>query len=349
MNKHQNFSWAVVGAGPAGIATIGKLIDFGVDPHTIVWIDPAFKGGAFGTKWRHVPSNTLVALFRKFFLACQAFHFDQCPPEFAFHQLPPEKTCPLFVVAEPLQWVTEQLKPQVVCVTGWVEELKLCQHNWQIHLNENTYCFKNVVLAIGAEPKMLSYPVLTTLCLETALNPGQLASACESDDTIAVFGSSHSAILILRNLLEHTSVKKVINFYRDPLRYAVNLGDEILFDDTGLKGTTAQWARENLEGDLPKRLNRLLVSSPDFQKYLHECTKVIYAVGFERCYLKVEGLDSLTYNDKTGIIAPGLFGIGIAFPEAKENHLGIVEYRVGLWKFMDYLNKIVPVWLKYSL
>lgn len=35
--------WTVVGVGPAGIATVGKLIDLGVDPSCIVWIDPHFE------------------------------------------------------------------------------------------------------------------------------------------------------------------------------------------------------------------------------------------------------------------------------------------------------------------
>ena len=35
--------WLIVGAGPAGIATAGVLIDLGIDPHTMVWLDPEFN------------------------------------------------------------------------------------------------------------------------------------------------------------------------------------------------------------------------------------------------------------------------------------------------------------------
>ena len=46
----KNFDWAVIGAGPAGIAAIGKLLDAGIEPQRIAWIDPTFAVGDFGTQ-----------------------------------------------------------------------------------------------------------------------------------------------------------------------------------------------------------------------------------------------------------------------------------------------------------
>jgi hypothetical protein len=84
-------------------------------------------------------------------------------------------------------------------------------------------------------------------------------------------------------------------------------------------------------------------------QYLPQCDKVIYAIGFERRHLPViEGVGHVDYIEECGIIAPGLFGFGIAYPEAKINFIGRKEYRVGLWKFMDYLQRVLPIWLKYS-
>ena len=45
------FQWAVVGAGPAGIAAVGKLLDHGVLPKTILWLDPQFCVGDLGRFW----------------------------------------------------------------------------------------------------------------------------------------------------------------------------------------------------------------------------------------------------------------------------------------------------------
>ena len=83
------------------------------------------------------------------------------------------------------------------------------------------------------------------------------------------------------------------------------------------------------------------------QKYLPNCQKAIYGVGLTPRQLEVKGFHDLKHNEQSGIIAPGLFGFGVAFPEAKTNRFGTVERRVGLWKFMDYLNRVLPVWLQY--
>lgn len=59
----------------------------------------------------------------------------------------------------------------------------------------------------------------------------------------------------------------------------------------------------------------------------------------------VNGESQVKHNPMTGVIAPGLFGVGIAFPQAKVNRDGLLEHRVGLWKFMQYLNDVLPLWM----
>ncbi len=49
------------------------------------------------------------------------------------------------------------------------------------------------------------------------------------------------------------------------------------------------------------------------------------------------------YNGQTGVIAPRLFGIGIAFPEHKIDD-GHPRYIVGLNCFMDYAQRLIPQW-----
>jgi len=344
---HTSFDWAIIGAGPAGIAAVGKLIDHGIAPRKIAWIDPEFTVGDFGTKWRKVSSNTKVALFLKFFEDCASFQYSAAP-DFAINQADPEKTCLLELAAEPLQWITDHLKDKIHAIHGKVQHLTLYDRHWHITLAESTLRAKNVVVTTGAEPKSLSFPGIEEIHLTTALDPNQLKAACHKDDVVAVFGASHSAIIILKSLLEECHVKKVINFYLSPLRYAVYLDDEILFDDTGLKGTTAEWAREHINGTLPSKLERVVSSEEAIRANLPLCNKAIYATGFQKRLIPVDGMLTLEYNNRNGIIAPGLFGLGIAFPEAKTDRFGTLEYRVGLWKFMDYLNRVMPVWLKYG-
>lgn len=205
----------------------------------------------------------------------------------------------------------------------------------------------NVVLAVGSTPKALDFQGLTEIPVETVLDPAKLAKEDLDGSTVAVFGSSHSTMIALPNLLD-TPVSKIINFYRGPLRYAVQFADWMLHDDIGLKGHAAQWARTNIDGTLPARLERCSIKSPEFQTTLAMCDRVVYTVGFDRREtVQTPQWGKLDYNASNGIIAPGLFGLGIAYPHYKVDPLGSGQYRVGLEKFMRDLNQLLPIWLHY--
>lgn len=344
----QILEWLVIGAGPAGIAAVGKLLDQQIPANKIGWLDPAFKVGDLGTKWQQVSSNTKVSLFLKFLNGCHSFKYEERPKKFPIDDLNPQDHCLLKEVAMPLQWITNHLIQKVQPIHEEAIALNLTSGNWEVKTKTTQIVAKNVILGIGSEPKTLSYPHAELIPFDVSLNPDQLAQHVHSKDVIAVFGASHSAVLILASLMK-TNVKMVYNFYRSPLLYAVELEDWILFDNTGLKGFAADWSRQNLDGKWPAKLKRLLVSDHTFEEVFALCNKVVYAVGFERRKLPVlEQYEDLTYNATTGIIAPGLFGLGIAFPQAKLDRLGNLEHRVGLWKFMDYLNEMIPIWLKYG-
>ncbi len=259
----------------------------------------------------------------------------------------PEETCALALVADPLVWIIEHLRERVQTFKTTATALFLERRRWRIETEQGELSSTNVILAVGAVPKKLNYPQLKEIPVEVALDPEKLADEPLENATVAVFGSSHSSMIALPNLLRNP-VEKVINFYRSPLRYAVYLDDWILFDDTGLKGQAAAWARENIDGVHPERLERCWVSRPDFEEKLAACDRVIYTVGFERRTLPVtKQWGQLDYNPVNGILAPGLFGLGIAFPERATDRYGYVEYRVGLKKFMDHINAVLPLWLRY--
>src|SRR4029079_10035011 len=65
--------WLIVGAGPAGLCVIGILIDIGIDPQKITWIDPEFSLGRMGAYYSQVPANSDVKEFIKFINACACF------------------------------------------------------------------------------------------------------------------------------------------------------------------------------------------------------------------------------------------------------------------------------------
>ncbi len=341
------YAWTVIGAGAAGIAAVGKLLDQGIPPEKIAWIDPAFAAGDLGQKWRSVSSNTIAGTFLSFLNGSGAFRFSEAPP-LALQEVNPDETCALALVAEPLVWITEHLRERVDVFETTATALRLQRRQWTIQTKQQLVASENVVLAVGAVPKKLSYPHLEEIPVEVALDPEKLAQQPLHGATVAVFGSSHSSMIGLPHLLRHP-VEKVINFYRSPLKYAVYLDDWILFDDTGLKGRAAVWARENIDGAFPERLERCWVSGPEFEEKLAECDRAVYTVGFERRKLpETPQWGQLEYNQQNGILAPGLFGLGIAFPEYAEDPYGFGQYRVGLQKFMDYLNSVLPLWLVYG-
>jgi cation diffusion facilitator CzcD-associated flavoprotein CzcO len=340
------YAWAVIGAGPAGIAAVGRLLDQGIPEDKIAWIDPAFAAGDLGQKWRAVSSNTIAETFLNFLNGSAAFRFSQAP-SLPLHDVDPEQTCALDLVADPLLWITAHLRERVHVFQTTARSLFLGNRHWRIETEQQEVVAENVVLAVGAVPKKLAYPGLQEIPVEVALDPERLAEQSLDGATVAVFGASHSSMIVLPNLLRHP-VKQVINFYQSPLKYAVYLDDWILFDDSGLKGRAADWARENIDGVYPERLDRCWVSSPEFDDKLAQCDRVVYTVGFERRRLpETPQWGLLDYNRRNGILAPGLFGLGVAFPEYAEDPYGFGQYRVGLKKFMDYLDSVLPLWLRY--
>lgn len=342
-----SYEWTVIGAGPAGIAAVGRLLDHGIAAERIAWVDPAFAAGDIGQKWRSVPSNTHVALFGEYFNGSKSFRFSEAPP-MALRELEPHETCALGLVAEPLVWITEQLREQVDTVTATATTLQLQNRRWRIETDGRDIASENVILAVGADPKRLHHPGLEEIAVEAALDPEKLRGESLAGATVGVFGSSHSSMIVLPNLLRQP-VERIINFYRSPLKYAVYLDDWILFDDTGLKGQAAAWARENIDGALPERLERCWVASPEFADKLAQCDRVVYTVGFERRRLpETPQWGRLDYNRTNGILAPGLFGLGIAFPQYARDPYGYGQFRVGLKKFMDYLDAVLPLWLRYG-
>ncbi|MEM7284478.1 MAG: pyridine nucleotide-disulfide oxidoreductase, partial [Pseudomonadota bacterium] len=219
---------------------------------------------------------------------------------------------------------------------------------WEVVLGEESFHSRNVVLAIGSNPKRLEHPHLEEIPVQIALNDERILGEDLKGDTVAVFGSSHSSMIVLQNLLK-TEAKRILNFYLHPLKFSVNLGEWMLYPNTGLRGAAAVWAREAIDGTWPDRLERYPCSDPKFDKILASCNKVVYTIGFQaRTPPLTPQFPELSYNDCNGIIAPGLFGLGIAYPQRVVDPFGNVEHNVGLWKFMNYLNSVVDVWMEYS-
>ncbi len=188
------------------------------------------------------------------------------------------------------------------------------------------------MLATGAHPKTITLEGVQQIPLDQALDKDKLATHIAPTDCVGIIGSGHSAILIIKYLTE-LSVTRIVNFFKKPIVYPVQTRMGIAWQEAGLKGDVAHWAKTVLEVNPPQNVLRILNTAQALREFLPHCTKVIYAAGFERNELPgVNGDASVydAYDRHSGLIAPNLHGVGIAFPQQKVDPLGNIELLVGL-------------------
>lgn len=341
-------NWLIVGAGPAGLCVIGVLLDIGVDPQQITWIDPEFSLGRLGAHYGQVSANSTAKEFIKFLNACACFQECSGPAIESLKQLESLHQFPLLqAIIEPLQCITRHLCKKVKSIQTSMTTLNFEHSHWKVDTtSRDVINAQHVILATGSHPKTLSYKTEQIIPLDIALDPQNLREIITKDDIVAVVGDSHSAVLLLKFLSE-MPVKHIYNFYKNPFVYASNFDGWLINGTTGLKGIAAEWARTILENNPPANLTRLKSTPSLLEHMLLQCSKTIYAIGFERNELPA--INSTTpiehYNPTNGLIAPRLFGIGIAFPEQRVNQYGDKETRIGLDSFMDYAHRLVPQWV----
>lgn len=335
---------AVIGAGPAGISAVATLLDNNFPAQSIIWIDPEFSVGRLGKYYSTIPSNTKIRGIVTFLNKSHFFATRQ-QPSFMIHSLNPQKTSLLKFVIEPLTWCSTQLQEVVPWVANTVTSIS--QNTTDLTLlcsNGNTLTVDTIILATGSEPNLLDIETSTPILpLDNALSSHYLARTITSLDTVGVFGSSHSAILILKYLSE-IPVKKIINFYKNPLIYATPMGSWTMHNSTGLKEETAWWAKNILEKRPPHNLERYLNTPQNLKTYLPQCTKIIAAIGYKPT--PINGIDITQYNPNTGLLAPNIYGIGIAFPYRSKDPLGNKEIHVGVLDFLEQAERIIPKLIK---
>jgi len=348
-SENNDVQWTIVGAGPAGIITIGLLLDLGIPPQRIAWIDPEFNVGRLGKYYTTVPGNSQTDVFIELINSCKVFQCCNPSSLCIINSVGPEEDYPLNIIVEPLQTITDYLRTRVKAYKTELKSLEFVDDSWHIGTKQESFSSHIVVLATGCHPKTLSNITTPEIPLDLALDKNTLATLINEQDSIAVVGGSHSAVLILKYLTE-LKVKRIINFYKKPLCYAYE-ADGIYYHATdGLKGTAARWAQHVLEKNCPAHLIRIKNSPEAFDAWLPVCNKIIYAIGYDRNELPtIPTLPNTiydSYNATTGVIGPRLFGIGIAFPEQFIDQTGEQQVGIGLIDFMQYAQSVLPIWLQ---
>lgn len=330
-------SWTVIGAGPAGIMTIGMILDRGVPFEDIIWVDKKFEVGRMGELYTNVPGNGTVRQYKELLEKCVIFKHVRMHTKSkaidALYTLDLNHTPKLKILVNALLDVSNYIKKHVHALQDTMTQLDFHDNLWHVKTHTTSFCTDNIVLATGAHPKILHHKgEPAVIDLDKALDKSKLAQEVNAHDSVAVIGSGHSALLVVKHLAE-LSVSRIINFYNKPIVYPTPMNGGIAWKETGLKGKLATWAKTVLQVNPPKNVIRLISTPEEIAVWLPQCTKVIYAIGFERNELPpINGDQSLyeSYNRSTGIIAPRCFGVGIAFAQEEVDPLGNIEELVGL-------------------
>lgn len=335
--------WLVVGAGPAGIATIAALLDAAVKPENIIWVDDAFKVGALGKFYRNVPPNSSRQNFFTFFnlsahLRRYGYLYRHLSPT-----APSKRT--LTEVIKPLQEITDHLRLSVANICAHLTSLTYDKNSdlWHAFLPAIKLEARNVILATGSSPKSLQHEEQArTVPLHVALNKRKLQQSIASTETVAVYGSSHSAALVLKNLVE-LGYSHIFHIYKYPFRFRKKTKEGFVYPFSGLQGEAAKWASHNLPHptitSLPLTDNRLPAT-------LNKCSVIIDAIGFQPSSLPIRAEDLYREPQGDHELGPRLYGVGIAFPDQAKDAAGHSEAAVSLLAFMKTLKREIPRWIK---
>lgn len=365
----------VIGAGPGGLTAVACMLDKGAP--SLTWIDPHFLGGRWGERYGEVPSNTKVRLFLDFVRASPFLSqlVAEAPQPNAYTHLaalPQDKGCPIRAAADLVVFVAQQMQlrrtDRVRMLHGHVLGLQRHAGSWTARVQADSgatsaVACARVVLATGSEPVAPpDAPAGRVLDLDTALTPTALRRWIDAaaPRALAVVGSSHSAVLALKNITDVAPALPVTHYFRHALRYAEEMdGGWILHDNTGLKGVAAAWARETYprlarisKVQLPADRNDEATLYRRELQGADAAHDAVYAVGFRALpapEVRVDGEAEprrIAYDDRSGRFdVPGLFGCGIAYPERVTDPRGNVEHAVGMWKFMKYVKRVSGDWV----
>lgn len=376
--------YAVIGAGPAGIAAIIKLINSGVAAHKIIWVDPQFKVGDFGTllsEGSSVPGNTNVGSYQKVYRAMYAA-LPECKPtieeesKFEITRLASHITCSIKIAAEPLQFLTQKLCQRVQVVKATVSSAQEIANGVELIMRDelgktSKKIAKKLILAMGATPKKMKFAETQLIDCNVAFTRSKLGAYLKAHPEIkkvAVIGSSHSAALAVMHLLEMGVAVK--QFMKKPYLFArtvvaANGTSHTQFDNTGLKGEVAIFTQQLLEDKKNNKGKFAAMWQPNIYngtllpQDLSLCSHAVIAIGYEpAATLQINGLplSAFRHDEQTtqmmrqdGRVLPGIFGIGIAYPSKITAPSGEVEFSVGVTKFWPNLNeKVLTIWKSTS-
>jgi cation diffusion facilitator CzcD-associated flavoprotein CzcO len=313
----------IIGSGAAGLLLLYNLEKNGIPPEQVVLVDPNLCGGDLSEKWSHVRSNTLWSQL------LNAVPYPETLPE-NYSNLDPNSPCPLRHYIKYLKDATKSYMKN--CELHSTYATKVWQEGkWYIQIKHQEVPLEVdvLLLATGSEPKYLDLPY-PSISLSTALHKENLSFHVKKGDHILVFGTAHSATLIVKNLLDCGAA--VTNFYASAKPFYFDRDG----DYDGLKQDAAEIADKILSKELPVKL----FSIHDTSNVIRQTKKVdgvVYAIGFEsRNPFGLKEYDSTSGQLKG---CTNAWGFGIAYPNKAPDG---VHFDVSIPAFQVHIQRQMP-------
>jgi len=347
----------VVGGGTSGIQAVAQLAMN--SNRQIFWFDAGNFQQGLMESCREVPANTKLEKHlnlwkRQEFLHWQSLHQPLADAIASLHlktyQIPDldrfdpsEGWLMLGDILEVFAQVQEALRlhaPNVSFIADTVESMTRRNAQWHLAAGMGSLTVDAVVLSPGSRPRKFVQHH-NDIPLLAALTFSHFRHSVEEQGlkSVAVLGNSHSAALVLKNLVE-LGVPRVICVARRPMRHAewdAELND-YRFSMSGLKGVASAFARQHgldqeWQGGRPE------LSSGNVEQWswrdvesgrLAECDAIVQATGWDPApvpdlvlsdrrtawSVSEASRDLDTYQlQLQGFTLENMYGTGIAFPE----------------------------------
>lgn len=324
----REYKLCIVGAGAAGLLSLFSLSFTKIPAEDIIVIDPYHDGGDLQRKYCCIQSNTTWSQMLAI-LQTKGISVESLPSP--WRDLPPQKPAQLRHYIQLLRYLTKSYLQK--CETLYTSVTQLQEENGKVRVflaSNESFLAKVTILATGSSPKHLSFPI-PTIPLEIALHQDLLSTYIQPNQTVCVFGTSHSGTLILKNL--HELKAQTHGFYKgsNPFSYARD-GE---YD--GIKQESETIADSIMAGQYPTTHLHSVNDTAEIIRWTRRSDWIVYAVGFQRTSFSL----SYTYNGTTGQIdgLPNTWGFGIAFPNRAPDG---IHWDVSIPSFFSHIEVQLP-------
>jgi hypothetical protein len=330
---------AIIGFGISGMLVYLELLNKGVSASNILIIDRDFSGGDLSTLWYSINSNTVWKQVKdalNSYELCNAVlskfnHIDDSITSLI--ELPKILRTS---INNSYQYKQSEIHATFVSSLTYSSDSK----KWSIETPMGVLIAEGVFLCYGGEPKTLDIPT-RWIPLSIALNKDSLKKHVEPGATYAVFGTSHSGTLILKNLTD--CGVKAVGIYKTPkpFQYA---RDNV---HGGIKQESAQIADDIIADKYP---DISLLQYNDIGKVLRTVQKAdacVCAIGFQPREIPItvdtNKKSSRKYSPESAKIddCPNLYGFGMAFPGVTVIDGKIYE-DISLPSFQLQISRCIP-------